>query len=314
MVTRGRLYPSHFAIECFRAQTYENRELVIVCDDPGAPIAAYVAGLKDPKIRYVETAHARLGDLRNVSVAEARGELVCQWDDDDLYHSKRLEYQVETLLEAGVAAHFLGRWTMWWPRRRQLALSAIRVWEGTMLARREAVGKYPSQGREEDTKMVAELMENHRIIVTDAPEIYCYIVHGRNTCDEDHFDFMFTTASWVFSDYESEVAKRAGHFPLRDYMDRMDKTAKGEAEIAAPVFSGEAFGAQRLTIDAARFDKCTFNGTKFVYNGGEPPLFYSCSFHHVGFEFNGPAGHTFALLRWLTEQGIIQGLATVPNG
>lgn len=314
MVTRGRLYPSHFAIECFRAQTYENRELVIVCDDPAAPLASYVAGLDDPKIRYVETAHARLGDLRNVSVAEARGELVCQWDDDDLYHSKRLEYQAETLLESGAAAHFLGRWTMWWPRRRKLAMSSIRVWEGTMLARREAVGNYPAQSREEDTAMVTELMDKHRIMVTDEPDIYCYIVHGRNTCDQDHFDFMFETASWVFSDYEAEVAKRAGHFPLRDYLDRLDKTAKGEVEEGVPDFSGTAFGGQRVTIDGGRFRKCRFNGTTFIYNGGKPPLFENCSFHKVGFDFSGPAGHTFALLRWLTDEGIIPGITKSQSG
>lgn len=304
MVTRGGLYPAYFAIECFRAQTYDSRELVIVCDEPDAPVASYIAELADPKIRYVETGHARLGDLRNVSVAEAKGELVCQWDDDDLYHPNRLEYQLGNLLKSGTSAHFLGRWTIWWPKRRTLALSSIRVWEGSMLARREAVGTYPAQSREEDAVMLAELMDKHRFVVTDSPDYYCYVVHGDNTCDEDHFEFMLERASWVFSDYEAELAKRAGRFPFRDYLARLDRKAKGEPEVAAD-FSGRMFGAQRLTIDGARFRGCRFNGTLLTYNGGEPPLFDGCNFHNIAFDFQGPAGHSLALLRWLTDRGII---------
>ena len=34
-----------------------------------------------------------LGELRNFSVQLARYPLVCQWDDDDLYHPRRLETQ-----------------------------------------------------------------------------------------------------------------------------------------------------------------------------------------------------------------------------
>ena len=34
-----------------------------------------------------------LGELRNASVEAARGDIVCQWDDDDRYHPRRLELQ-----------------------------------------------------------------------------------------------------------------------------------------------------------------------------------------------------------------------------
>jgi glycosyltransferase involved in cell wall biosynthesis len=309
MVTRGPLYPARFAIECFRAQGYENRELVIVCDDPAAPLRDYVISLGDPKIRYIEPGQASLGELRNVSVAEAGGELICQWDDDDLYHPDRLEYQAGGLLESGVAAHFLGRWTMWWPSRRTLALSEVRPWEGTMLARREAVGEYPAQSRSEDFVMVKELVENNTIVVADAPEHYLYVVHGGNTWGEKHFERLFENATWTFSDYETELARRAGHLPIRDYL----RSLEGSRD-AALVYSGATFGNQRLTLDGTQFRQCRFDGTVLGYDGGDLPVFDGCSFHNVQFDFNGPAGDTFALLRWLIDQGIIAGMTRAEAG
>ena len=38
MLTRGRLVPTRFAIDCYRRQTWPNRELVIVCDDPDSEL------------------------------------------------------------------------------------------------------------------------------------------------------------------------------------------------------------------------------------------------------------------------------------
>jgi glycosyltransferase involved in cell wall biosynthesis len=307
MVTRGRFFPTRFAIDCYLAQSYENRELVIVCDEPDSPVAAYVTWLNNPTIRYIETKKAILGDLRNLSLDEARGPLVCQWDDDDLYHPKRLEFQAEVLREEGTAAHFLARWMMWWPNRRKFALSGVRAWEGTMLARRDALGRYPAAAREEDTQLVGELLERHKVSVTDAPDVYCYIVHGRNTCDEAHFNFLFEKASWVYSDYEAELAKVALHLPLRDYEEELRKASKGEVQ-PPPFYSGRRFGAEHVGLDGATFADCTFNGTSLVYNGGKPPLFDGCSFNYVGFDFEGPAKDTVALVRWLVDQGIIPGI------
>jgi hypothetical protein len=51
MLTRGRLVPTRFAIDCYRRQTWPNRELVIVCDDPDSDLPAYVATLGEPTIR-----------------------------------------------------------------------------------------------------------------------------------------------------------------------------------------------------------------------------------------------------------------------
>lgn len=51
MVTRGRAIPAQFAIDCFRRQTWPNRELVIVCGTPDSELPDFLATLGDPTIR-----------------------------------------------------------------------------------------------------------------------------------------------------------------------------------------------------------------------------------------------------------------------
>jgi glycosyltransferase involved in cell wall biosynthesis len=103
MVSRGDAFPARFAIDCYRTQTYPNRELVIVCDRPNSELSSLVSALGDPSIKYTETPRMVLGDLRNASVAAASGAVLCQWDDDDLFHPHRLSCQVKALFNSGAA-------------------------------------------------------------------------------------------------------------------------------------------------------------------------------------------------------------------
>src|SRR5688572_27292639 len=133
MLTRGRLVPTRFSIDCYRRQTWPNRELVVVCDDPDSELPWYIATLGDPTIRYVLTDPDVIGALRNVTVDASQGTFLSVWDDDDLYHPERLEFQYAALTANRAAAHFLSRWLIWWPARRQFVLSKRRYWEGSML-------------------------------------------------------------------------------------------------------------------------------------------------------------------------------------
>jgi glycosyltransferase involved in cell wall biosynthesis len=68
----------------------------------------HVANLGRSDIRLVPVAEKRpLGALRNISVDRANGPLLCQWDDDDLHHETRLEYQVSELLARRAGAVYL---------------------------------------------------------------------------------------------------------------------------------------------------------------------------------------------------------------
>jgi glycosyltransferase involved in cell wall biosynthesis len=231
MVTRGNLFPTRFAVDCYRRQTYPNRELVIVCDRPDSELAPWVAQLRDETIRYVETGPAILGALRNISVAAAEGELVCQWDDDDLYHPRRLEKQAAVLAKTGHGAHFLSQWMLWWPARRRLGISNIRPWEGSMLARRDLLPAYPELARREDKLLVTTLSEKHPISVTSMPALYCYVIHGNNTWHEAHFEEIWRYAEKKVRPeaYDAQLGQLAGKIPIREYAEAL----AGQASIAS---------------------------------------------------------------------------------
>jgi hypothetical protein len=228
MVTRGGKLPAAFALDCFRRQSWRNRELVIVCDVADSAIEALVASLGDPTIRYVEAAPASLGELRNISVAHARGDFLCQWDDDDLYDAGRLEFMMAALLSHDVAAVFLKRWLIWWPARRQLAVSGSRTWEGSMLVGRDVLPAYPAQALAEDNITIARLCSMHATLLIDRPSLYCYIVHGANSYENAHFETMVSWASEVISAdrYDAQIAALASSLPITDYASHLaDGTA-----------------------------------------------------------------------------------------
>ncbi|MCA9556235.1 MAG: glycosyltransferase family 2 protein, partial [Myxococcales bacterium] len=84
------------ALRCFLAQTYPNRELIVL-DDGDDPVADLMpAG--DPRVRYVRLpARTCVGKKRNMACKEARGDLIAHFDDDDWYAPERLALQVEAL-------------------------------------------------------------------------------------------------------------------------------------------------------------------------------------------------------------------------
>src|SRR5262249_45824301 len=137
----------------------------------------------------------RLGELRNVALQHARGDYVAQWDDDDWHHPDRLAAQVDRLEQSEADLCLLQRWTLVWPERRLFLLSKRRPWEGSMLVRRRDLPAYESLRHSEDSVFVEECRKRGRkICLLDRPELYVYVVHGRNTFALEHFaDNVFNT-------------------------------------------------------------------------------------------------------------------------
>lgn len=221
MVTRGRLFPSRFAVDCFRSQTWAERELVLICDAPGTPIEAYCRELCDPRIRVVTPAQpaGSLGELRNLSLRSARGDWICQWDDDDLYHPQRLELGMLLLQAMQADAVFLSRWMLWSPAARKVGVSGAREWEGSMLARRAAVPSYPGLARGEDTAVMHQMLGRGRVALLDAPWLYTYVQTGVNTWTAQHFGAIWEAASLVETGagYEAALSILEHQGPYRAY-------------------------------------------------------------------------------------------------
>lgn len=207
MVTRGNPALVASSLACYRAQTWQNKELVVVCDRVTAELRDLLKNEKD--VRLVEvTQTLSLGDLRNLSVAASTGTYVCQWDDDDLYDPRRIAAQMGVLTAAGAMAVFLKRWLIWWPARDTLVVSGKRVWEGSMLAHRSVVPIYPSIARSEDTWVAKWVTGYHTTALVDCPQLYCYRVTGENTWNEAHFEKLVAAATRTLSDDEKRSALR----------------------------------------------------------------------------------------------------------
>ena len=146
MVTLNRFEHVRRSVSSFCQQDYPNKELVILTcggSNYAERLGALVRSIGRTDIRCVSLGAAvTLGALRNASVEHALGPMVCQWDDDDLSHPKRLSMQVEAMRadRARVsflvdAFHFFGDsrslyWCDWSRSRATIALP------GTLLASR----------------------------------------------------------------------------------------------------------------------------------------------------------------------------------
>lgn len=197
-VTRHRVPLLRRAVDCFLAQTHAARELLIVCESDDAATrdfaneaaAAHAAVPGPPPIRVIEVAarpKRTLGALRNLAIAAARGPFIAQWDDDDWHSPARLAAQLAAMHDHARPACVLYRWTLYDAVARRSYVSHERPWEGSLVARREAVPAYPELVRGEDVPVIQAMLDAQQLVCLDAPELYVYIHHGANTWDSAHF-------------------------------------------------------------------------------------------------------------------------------
>lgn len=93
---RERFMP--LAHGCFLSQTYPNLEWLVLDDSP-AP-SAHLRGLGDPRIKYDHSGERlRIGQKRNRLIAQAAGDIIVQFDDDDYYSPRYVARMVSRLNE-----------------------------------------------------------------------------------------------------------------------------------------------------------------------------------------------------------------------
>jgi hypothetical protein len=112
MPTRARRVLSYTAVECWKAQTWEDRELVILddADDPSFPVPP-----GDPGIRYYRGPREFIGVKLEKLSALAQGEVIIRFDSDDWSDPNRIQEQVDHLALTGkglTGYHTLLFWDM----------------------------------------------------------------------------------------------------------------------------------------------------------------------------------------------------------
>lgn len=222
MVTKNRLELAKKAIFCFLQQTYPHKELVIIDDAQGRELADFIEQYPNPQITYyhLPSQSQTLGELRNIAINKATGTYVAQWDDDDLCDPIRLELQMSIIDAFKVDACFLDSLYVWWPQRQLLAKSFQRLWEGTVVCRKDIFPIYPDLRRGEDTEVTMLLTKNYRIAAVNRPELYVYVCHHTNTWSNEHFDLHWQGAQVQLkgSDYTDMLNKLAQRLPIDYYL------------------------------------------------------------------------------------------------
>jgi len=198
MVTANRPELVARAIYLFERQTYPQRELLIV-DDGDCDLSQIIDSSPDRHlIRYVRISREprrTLGDLRNVSIANAQGMWCIQWDDDEWYHPSRIQSQLEVASLSRTGASVL-KWTLMHVNEpsQQIGQQLFRTdvgigTPGTILFRRDLAPMYPHLSRNEDGVFMRMMRDNSGLAVM-GPEfshLFVRIFHGSNTWEREHF-------------------------------------------------------------------------------------------------------------------------------
>lgn len=162
MVTFDRLTLAKRSIRSFAEQSYQQRELVIVTDGKESfrqALERYVAALGIERVRFVYPGPERLtlGELRNISMDAAQGDIICQWDDDDYSHPERLLVQTGHMMRNSASACFMTDHLQYIENERLLCwidwtvdgtcTGTAQLAPGTMLMFRDKRFQYPEEGQ-----------------------------------------------------------------------------------------------------------------------------------------------------------------------
>ena len=208
MVTKPapvRLAMLERSIDAYCRQSHSNRELVILVDaardSEAVQIQTLVASLARNDIKvFLPPEKMSLGALRNLSWRRAKGQVICQWDDDDLNHPGRIELQLLALIGSGRPACYLQEIMQYFPREKCLyklnfAVSPDGVAVNTLMCLRELKVKYPESGPEsvrgEDAAIIPQIRHfGGYHALAGVAHLYIYCSHGSNTWDDGHHKML----------------------------------------------------------------------------------------------------------------------------
>ncbi|CAE7860194.1 unnamed protein product [Symbiodinium microadriaticum] len=202
-VTTGRLELLKKSVQCYLNQTYPNKELIVLSQGNCDKIGQWIEGLNRNDIFFAEAPpDISLGEMRNTSIELAQGDVICQWDDDDLFHSNRVAEQYQKLMlspcnSASCYTSFLKYFKqdkkMYWCDWRDEGEHRSFLCGAIMFHKKyyHAYGGYfyPEEGDqchvEEDLNVLEKLFKQGNVEPLGGHS-YVYVYHGENTYNLDH--------------------------------------------------------------------------------------------------------------------------------
>ena len=196
---KGREAFVKLAIDCFNAQDYPNKSLIIVPDGIDGKCST---GMK-----------------RQIGLKLSRGDIVCHWDDDDYHGPTRLSHQVAPILTGQFDCtgmqneHTMssdGRFYWMTPEFHACTFVAD-ILPGTFMFRKEIVGKvmYPNESLSEDGAFIRQLMSNgKRLKIVSNDDKYVYIRHANNTWKFESFGRGWVESEGMPSFWSDELTQK----------------------------------------------------------------------------------------------------------
>jgi len=221
------------AIRCFKAQTYRNKDLLIIFEDNNTIAPEVLADINDASISYLKIPSElklSLGEQRNMAVQHCKGDYFCIWDDDDWYHSCRLEHQMNSILFSQKPSSMLSFYIMFDEYENQAYLSQIRLYESSLLCKKTVFNGdtiYAPLHKMEDTHLSNNLIAKNYVFPLVMPQLYIYNYHGNNTWHREHFEFMFK--------YAQKLSEEAS-FKIKDIMDNKLNEVEGSEYLSSASF------------------------------------------------------------------------------
>lgn len=204
MPARGRQRLAGLAVVSFLAQTYEDKELIILDDEeePAFPAGYQLGGSR--KIHYIAYTGERqtIPEKRNYLCEQAPGELIMHFDSDDWSAPDRMADQVKRIQDSGLSV--TGYHSMLFHHEARNAALKYKGYSpryalGTTLAFRRSWWKdHPfntitklKDGTEqplkigEDNAFVFDARRANQILSVDAEKRMVARIHKENTCPKE---------------------------------------------------------------------------------------------------------------------------------
>jgi glycosyltransferase involved in cell wall biosynthesis len=191
-ISNGRAKHLKKAIAYYKAQTYPNKELIIVSGKHDLEYEEVIESWSDNSIKYHyhQNDSLTLGELRNVAIEKSNGEYFCVWDDDDWYHYKRLEIQFKELIKSKKKGVVLPYVILLDAVNKEAHLSVPVLPPASLLCKKSIITQellYPSRNKAEDTVFLYTLFQKNLLYPLTNPILYIYVYHGNNTWNLEHF-------------------------------------------------------------------------------------------------------------------------------
>ena len=176
----SRYSMARVAIDCFKKQSYHNRELLII--NHGS-VSLFDGDVCIRELRLKKGKYDTVGDLRNLGIEHASGDFIINWDDDDWHHPKRIEIQMSAqkddagvFLKNRIHYSFQNRCAMY-------NISPMGA-DATILHPKSVAFRYPSLIRNSDSHFAKDFKK--RIAIDNDPSLYIRFFHGLNLWDHEH--------------------------------------------------------------------------------------------------------------------------------